>query len=110
MESLGKKWVAPSVLGGLPLPRAQSKAAPSPYRVESVDVVRASDQDASWVPSLWSCSRHILLGGDPEEDPELSGVERLSTQSLEIPQSELEDIAREKDVWGSLLDQQPELK
>lgn len=45
----------------------------------------------------------VPLGEDPEEDSELAGRKFIPT-GLEMPHYELEAVAGESDIWGSLLD------
>ena len=50
------------------------------------------------------CSGHVPLV-DPGEDPGHAGetMSRLAWERLGIPQEELDEVAREREVWASLL-------
>ncbi len=64
---------------------------------------KPSGKDAT---SLARCSRHVQLGGGPGADPGPGGgiiSLHWHWEHLGIPQSELVDVAREREVWGPLL-------
>ncbi len=64
-------------------------------------MVRASVKDVYWTPSgggVPACPSGKRPWGRPRDY-----ISRLAWKHLGIPQDELEEVAREKDVWVSLL-------
>lgn len=58
---------------------------------------------------LGTCSGHVHLGGDPEEDPEHTGGNYVSVawEYLGVSLEELEEVCVDREVWISLLRHNP---